>query len=400
MRITDRLSLATRALTSQPLRSSLSLSGIAIGVAAVILLVSIGEGARRYVFDAFTQFGTNILSVTPGKARTTGIPGVLGGTTRKLTIDDAEALARVEGVELAQPQTIGLARVEAAERARRVMVYGSTAEFLRVLGADVARGAFLPSGDPRRGAQVAVLGPKLERELFGAESGLGSIVRISGGRFRVIGILESKGKFLGFDLDDAVYVPVATHMKLFDLEGLNEIHVVFEPRADAAGVEQALRATLTARHRGEEDFTVTSQKAMLAVFDDVMDVVTASVGAMAGVSLLVGAIGILTVMWIAVGERAQEIGLVLALGATRGQILRGFLLESALLSLAGGLSGVLAGLSIAALARALVPGLPIQTPGSYVMLALLVSLVVGLVAGVTPARRASRLDPIESLRAE
>lgn len=394
------MNLAFSALKAQRLRSVLSMTGIAIGVAAVILLTSIGEGSRRHVLDAFTQFGTNLLSVTPGKTRTSGMPGMLGGTTRRLTIDDAEAIARLPGVRAAQPQTVGLARVEARERGRSVLIYGATADLLQVLGTDVALGSFLPAGDPRRGSMVAVLGPRLARELFGDESALGGVVRIGGGRFRVIGVMAPKGKLLGFDLDDSAYVPVAAHMRIFNQEGLNEIHVMFEPGEGADRVVQSVRTAMIARHRGEEDFTITSQAAMLGVFDDVMDVVTGSVAAMAGISLLVGAIGILTVMWIAVGERTSEIGLARALGATAGQVQRSFLIEAALLSSFGGAAGVVLWLSIAAIGRLAVPGLPIETPLDYVAAALVVSFAAGLLSGALPARRAARLDPIEALRAE
>jgi putative ABC transport system permease protein len=212
--------------------------------------------------------------------------------------------------------------------------------------------------------------------------------------------MAPKGKLLGFDLDDSAYVPVAAHMRIFNREGLSEIHVMFEPGEGADRVVQSVRTAMIVRHRGEEDFTITSQAAMLAVFDDVMNVVTASVAAMAGISLLVGAIGILTVMWIAVGERTSEIGLARALGATAGQVQRSFLIEAALLSSFGGAAGVALWLSIAAIGRLAVPGLPIETSLEYVAAALVVSLAVGLLSGALPARRAARLDPIEALRAE
>jgi putative ABC transport system permease protein len=396
----DQVSFSLSALNGYRLRSALSVLGIAIGVMAVILLTSIGEGTRRYVFTAFSQFGTNLLSVTPGKSKTTGMPGVLGGTTRKLTIDDAEAIGRLPGVLKSQPQTTGLARVEAEGRGRSVPVYGATADLPEVLKVAVARGSFLPAGDPRRGASVAVLGPKLEHELFGETSGLGQIVRIGAGRFRVIGILAAKGKLLGFDLDDAAYIPIATHMRLFNLDGLEEIHVVFAPGEGTDRIVETVRTAMMARHRGEEDFTITTQAAMLEVFDNVMDAVTMSVGAMAGISLFVGAIGILTMMWIAVGERTSEIGLARALGASARQVESLFLFEAVALALVGGLVGVIGGLAISALLRSLVPGLPVETPIEFVLAAIAVSLVTGLASGVMPARRAAKLDPIEALRAE
>lgn len=374
--------------------------GIAIGIAAVILLTSIGEGTRRYVLEQFTQFGTNILTITPGKTQTTGMPGVLGGTTRKLTIDDSEVVARLPGVEHCNPHTYGQARVEAAGLGRSVIVYGETTEMLAVLSFRVRQGVFLPPGDPRRGGAIAVLGPTLKRELFGDANALGAFVRIADGRFRVIGVMEARGKMLGFDLDDAAYIPLATHMQLFNRDEVQEIGVTFSAAAGADAVSERIRRALTSRHAGVEDFTITSQAAMLDVFGKVMNAVTFSVGAIAGISLFVGAIGILTMMWIAVGERTGEIGLLRALGADARGVQRLFLIEAVVLSIVGGVAGLLAGLGAAALARAFVPALPLQTPLSFVAAALVVSTVVGLLSGVVPARRAARLDPIEALRAE
>jgi putative ABC transport system permease protein len=313
----DLIRLAYNAVAGHKLRSALSMLGIAIGIASVILLTSIGEGTRRYIVGQFSQFGTNILSVTPGKSETLGIPGVLGGTTRKLTIDDALALERLSGVDEVVTGAYGTARVEANGRGRSVFIYGVTPNVPTAWKFAVRQGSFWPAGDPRRGGQVAVLGPKLKRELFGEENALGRFVRIGGSRFRVLGIMESKGQFIGFDIDDAAYIPVASSMRIFNLPELNEIHVVYEHAGLADPVEREVRRVLIARHNGKEDFTITTQEAMLDVFGNIMNMITLAVGAIAGISLLVGSIGILTMMWIAVGERTQEIGLVRAIGATR-----------------------------------------------------------------------------------
>lgn len=396
----DLLRLAWNSVAGHKLRSALSMLGIAIGIASVILLTSIGEGTRRYIVGQFSQFGTNIISVNPGKAQTLGIPGVLGGTTRKLTIDDAVALQRISGVEEIVANAFGSARVEANGRGRDVFIYGVTPNVPRAWRFGVRQGSFWQAGDPRRGAQVAVLGPTLKRELFGEENALGRFVRIGGSRFRVIGIMESKGQFIGFDIDDAAYIPVASAMRIFNLTELNEIHVVYSHGGLADRVEREIRRVLMDRHGGTEDFTITTQEAMLSVFGNVMNVITLAVGAIAGISLLVGSIGILTMMWIAVGERTQEIGLVRAIGATRRQVQLLFLTEAAALATLGGAIGVLTGMGIAALLRLAVPGLPVHTPLLFVVLAVGISTVTGLLSGVLPARRAAALDPIEALRVE
>jgi putative ABC transport system permease protein len=245
-----------------------------------------------------------------------------------------------------------------------------------------------------------VLGPKLARELFGEANPLGAFVRIAGGRFRVVGVMQPKGQMMGFDIDDIAFVPVASAMDLFDLDELMEIDLIYSAVRETARVEAEVKRVLALRHGGTEDFTVTSQEAMLDVFGKVMDVVTMAVGAIAGISLLVGATGILTMMWIAVGERTSEIGLVRALGATRGQVQALFLAEAAALAGLGGVAGVVLGLGVGAALRVAVPGLPVETPMRFVVAGLVVSVVTGLVSGVAPARRAALLDPIEALRAE
>jgi putative ABC transport system permease protein len=396
----DLIRLAYNAVAGHKLRSALSMLGIAIGIASVILLTSIGEGTRRYIVGQFSQFGTNILSVTPGKAETVGIPGVLGGTTRKLTIDDALALERISGVEEVVANAYGTSRVEANGRGRSVFVYGVTPNVPTAWNFGVRQGSFWPQGDPRRGAQVAVLGPTLKRELFGEENALGRFVRIGGSRFRVLGIMESKGQFIGFDIDDAVYIPVASAMRIFNLTELTEIHVVYAHAGLADRVEREARRVLTSRHNEKEDFTILTQEAMLEVFGNVMNMITLAVGAIAGISLLVGSIGILTMMWIAVGERTQEIGLIRAIGATRRQVQTLFLTEAAALATLGGAFGVLGGMGVAALLRLAIPGLPVHTPLLFVALAVAMSTATGLLSGVLPARRAASLDPIEALRTE
>jgi putative ABC transport system permease protein len=396
----DLIRLALGAVLSHRLRSALSMLGIGIGIASVILLTSIGEGTRRYMIGMFTQFGTNLISVNPGKSKTSGIPGVFGGTTHKLSIDDALALERLAGIEEAMPVAFGSARVEGNGRGRSVFIYGVTPDAPKVWKYRVRQGTFWLEKDPHRGAQFTILGPKLKRELFGEANALGQFVHIAGTRFRVIGVMASKGQFLGFDIDDSAYVPTLSAMKIFNLSELNEIDIVYAHAGLAGQVEREVRQRLTERHGGEEDFTVTTQAAMLSVFDNVMNVVTASVGAIAGISLLVGAIGILTMMWIAVGERTAEIGLARAIGATRRQIHVLFLLEAAALATAGGALGVLAGMGLAALLRLAVPGLPVHTPVLFVLVAVAVSIGTGLLSGLLPARRAAALDPIEALRAE
>jgi putative ABC transport system permease protein len=395
----EAVRLAWGAIAAHRLRSALTVLGILIGIASVVLLTSLGEGTRRYIVDEFTQFGTHIMSINKGKATTSGVPG-LSATVRKLTIDDAEALRRVRGIELVLPGAYGTAAVEAGERSRRVLVAGVTADMPSVFRFGVRQGRFLPAGDPRRGGVQAVLGPKLAHELFGERNPLGQRVRIGGRRFLVVGVMEPKGQILGFDMDDRAYIPVASAQTLFNTDELTEIHVLFSRDAAADRVKADARGVLMERHGGEEDFTITTENEMLDVLGRVLSIVSLAVAGIGAISLLVGAMGILTMMWIAVGERTGEIGLLRALGATRAQVLELFLLESVMLSAVGGAAGIAAGLGIAAALRALFSGLPLEPAPGYLAAAVATSLLVGIASGVLPARRAAALDPLEALRAE
>ncbi len=398
--MSDLARLALAALRAHRLRSALSMLGIAIGIASVILLTSIGEGTRDYVLDQFTQFGTNLIAINPGKSKTLGIPGVLGGTTHKLTIDDSEALARLPFIEHAIPVAMGMARIEAGELGRSVYIYGTTPAASYVFKFITRTGSFWPESDPRREQPQVVLGSRVAREIFPGVNPLGRFVRIADARFRVVGVMEPKGQMLGFDFDDGAWIPVASAMRIFNLDELFEIDVIYSPRVTSSEAETAIKQVLIERHAGNEDFEVTTQDAMLEVSSNVLRVITIAVGAIAGISLIVGATGILTMMWITVGERTSEIGLIRSLGATTGQVQLLFLIEAATLATLGGVAGVTAGLSICALLRTLIPGLPVQTPMEFVVAAVAGSFATGLASGALPARRAARLDPIESLRAE
>ena len=399
MRSVDFLKLTGSSLVAHRLRSGLTALGIAVGIAAVVLLTSIGEGIHQFVLSEFTQFGTTLVVINPGKTTTTGQSMGMFGTTRPLTIEDAEALKRLPYARAVVPFVQGNAEVEAGNRRRRTTVYGTGAQMPRAFSMKVKSGRFLPHDDPTAPRAFAVLGSKLRHELFGSNNPLGQRITVGGNRYRVIGVMESKGTVLGFDLDDTVYIPAARAMSLFNRDSLVEIDVMYSEDIAVEKVIAGIKNTLQIRH-GREDFTVTTQQQMLDVLGSVLNVLTFAVGAIGGISLLVGAIGIVTIMTISVNERTAEIGLLRALGARRPQVLSLFLGEAIVLAAAGGISGLLLGVGIAQLLHFALPALPVHTPLNFVLMAELLAVVIGLAAGVLPARRAARLDPVEALRTE
>ena len=400
MLLPDAIALALRAVTAQRLRSFLTLLGIAVGIASVILLTSIGEGIHRFVLAEFTQFGTNIASISPGKVKTSGpAPTGIPSSVRPLSLDDARALANLPHVTGITATVWGNTEVGANGRLRRTTVNGVGSDMARVYNIKVKTGQFLPPESLENARAFVVLGAKLKSELFGSANPLGARVRVGNLQFRVIGVLEAKGQFLGVDLDDAAYIPTARALELYNRDGMMKIDLAYEEGVPAARIVAAIKSTLVARH-GREDFTITTQEDMLRTLSNILDILTMAVGALGGISLLVGGVGIVTIMTIAVSERKGEIGLMVALGAPRQTILALFLGEAVTLSAIGGLMGLALGFGLAQLIHLTVPALPVHTPMSFVLLAEGIAVLIGLLAGVLPARSAALLDPVQALRAD
>ncbi len=399
MRLSDAAKLTWRSVVAAPLRALLTTLGIAIGVGAVALLTSLGQGLSLYVVEQFTQFGTNLIQIQPGKIQTMGASLGAINTVRPLAIDDRIAIARLPGVVAAVGFAVGNAEVEGNRRQRRTAVYGTDAAFPSAFSYTVSLGEFLPDDDPHAPRALAVLGSKMRDELFGKTNPVGSTVRVGGYRFRVVGVMESKGQVLGFDLDDTIYVPAARAMSLFGLDSLVEINVLYADDVDVDGMIARIERLLRDRH-GADDVTVISQQQMLSVMDSILDMLTMAVAGLGGISLLVGAVGILTIMTIAVRERTREVGLLRALGGTRRQILGLFLIEASLLAGIGGLLGLLVGLLGAQLLHWVIPALPVRIPLGYFVLAELSAVTIGVVAGLLPARSAAAMSPIDALRSE
>ena len=399
MLFSDLIRLTTSSFLAYRMRSFLTGLGIAVGIAAVILLTSMGEGLQRFVVAEFTQFGTNLIAIQPGKTQTQGGNVGIFGSVRTISIEDAQALLHLPNVEYVNPSVTGNAEVRFEGKTRRTTVFGAGHDFTRVMASRVQMGSSLPDDDPTQPRALVVLGSKVRHELFSGENPLGSYLRIGGQRYRIVGVMEPKGQMLGFDLDDTVFIPAARALELFNRPGLMEIQLSYKPNADLDGVVRSITALLKERH-GREDFTLIPQAKALEVLGSVLDVITFAVGALGGISLLVGGVGILTIMTMAVTERTAEIGLLRALGAREAQVLTLFLGEAILLSALGGLAGLALGVGIAQALHWLLPAMPVHTPWLFALVAELSAISIGLAAGVMPARRAALLDPVEALHAE
>jgi len=399
MRAPGLLAFAVGAARGNRVRTLLLMLAMAIGVAAVVTLTALGDGARRYVVREFSAIGTNLVIVLPGRTETGGInPGsFISSTPRDLTVDDALALLRAPGVKRAAPLAVGTSELSVGGRLREGMVLGSTAELLEVRQFKIAQGQFLPREDWNRGSPVMVIGAKLRDELFGSQPALGQFVRIGDRRFRVIGVLASTGSGLGMNTDELAIVPVAAAQAMFNTNTLFRILIEAHNRDAIDATKRQVGEIIQARHDGEEDVTVITQDAMLATFDRLIGTLTLGVAGIAAISLAVAGILVMNVMLVSVAQRRGEIGLLKALGASGGTIRMAFLVEAALLSTLGALFGYVLGLAGAALIRALYPTFPAYPPEWAVLAGLGTALVTGVLFGVLPAGKASRLDPVTAL---
>ena len=400
MKFQDLFIFSSYSIIAQRMRSFLTSLGIAIGVICVIFLTGVGEGMQSYIISQFSQFGTNIIGISPGKTETMGMPmGAIGGTTRPLTFEDAEALERLPIVDVAVPVSGGSAEIEYKDRKRRSMVVGTGADYDVIVKATDMLGEYLPHDNPKSPRSLAVLGPKMRDELFYDTNALGQIVRVNSERFRVIGVLPPKGDFLGMDLDDAIYIPIGKFQTMFNKNTFQEIDVVYYENVQPEEAVASIKRLMIDRH-GVEDVTITTQEQMMETLGDIMKWLKFTVAAFGGISLLVGGVGIFTIMTVAVNERTSEIGVLRAIGASRKRIRDVFLLEAMFLAILGAMLGLLIGFAAVNITLVLYPDLPIAIAWDYILYAVLISLAIGLLAGFLPARVAARLDPVEALRTD
>lgn len=398
MLLRDNIGFAISALHGYRLRTGLMLLAMTIAVLSILILTAMGEGARRYVIKEFSSLGTHLLIVLPGRSETTGgAPPMMADTPRDLTIEDALALKRSRYVGRVAPLAFGQAAVAVGGLERESTIMGSTAEMLPIRNFAVAKGRFLPAANPDVDSAICVLGKTVAKELFSSQSPLGKWVRIGERRFRVIGVLSDQGQSLASDVTETVLIPVASAQTLFNSYSLFRILVQAKDRSVIEKAKADVERILQERHDGEQDVTVITQDALLSTFDRILTALTFAVGGIAAISLFVAGILIMNVMLISVSQRTSEIGLLAAIGASPRQIQQLFLIEAALLSLAGAALGLTLGYSGEYLAVRLFPEFPIAIPLWASLAASGVSVATGLVFGISPARHAARLDPVQAL---
>jgi len=396
----DVARMSLQALRRYPLRTAMMLLAIAIGVAAVVLLTAVGEGARRYVTGQFSSLGTELLIVLPGRADTAGggIQGLLvGETARELTLDDTIAIMRSPRIRRVTPLVLGAGTASSGARERDITVLGTGAAMLEIQHWIMETGRFLPEGELDTAQPVCVLGFTVARELFPGQSPLGEWLRLGDARCRVLGVLSEQGLAGGFNVDETVITPVANAQQIFNTSAVFRILVEANDRDAVTAARRDILEIIKLRHAGEEDITVVTQDALVSTFDSIFNMITAGLAAIAAISLVVAGVLIMNVMLVAVSQRTGEIGLLKAVGARNGQILALFLTEAACLSLLGACFGIAFGAGGIWLMKILFPVLDFAAPLWASASAVGVAVASGLVFGILPARRAAALDPVNAL---
>ena len=398
MRFSDTVSQSYTAIKTQPLRVMLIVVAMSIGITSVTVLTALGESARQYIVHEFQALGTHLIIVLPGRTETTGgQPPMFGETPTDLTLADADALLRSRNIAAIAPISIGAAPVSVKGLEREVTIIGSTADLRQVRHLSLAQGRFLPASDANEQLSVCVIGQTIKEELFAKQHALGQWLRINDRRFRVIGVLASEGQSIGVDFDDMVIVPVAAAQALFNKQSLFRILAEAKSKQAMYKAVDEIKAIIKARHDGEEDITLITQDSVVQTFDDILTALTLTVASIASISLAVAGVLVMNVMWVTVTQRTAEIGLLKALGATQGQLIRLFLMEAAMLSVAGAFAGLLLGKLILLSLQYIYPDFPLYLPLWAVAAALAVALLTALIFGVLPARQAAKMDPVAAL---
>jgi putative ABC transport system permease protein len=408
MNFGETVRTALDAIRSRRLRSALTVLGILIGIAAVMLTVGLGQGAQQKVTEQINSLGSNLLVVTPGSTTsTTGVRGGFGSAS-SLTSADASLLADTKvapDIAAVAPVSTTQQELDAGSQNWTTSVVGTTPAWEQVRARTTSQGRFFSTQELNSAARVAVIGSTTASELFGFRNPVGETVAVGGVPFTIIGMLNTAGSTIGGDQDDQLVVPATTWAAAFSSSGGSSVSSIYLEAASqdtlSAAYQEASNALMTSHGQSAAtaDFTVNSQASLVQTATATTSILTVLLAGIAAISLLVGGIGVMNIMLVSVTERVREIGLRKALGATPRTIQRQFLVEASMLGLVGGVMGVLVGVVFALILTPVI-GFPVAISIPAALGALVVSLGIGVVAGVYPARRAARLAPIDALRSE
>lgn len=402
MSLIETFRLSIEALLAHKFRTVLTILGMVVGVFSVVVLVSLGQGAKNYVLAEFQGLGTNLIIIQPGKVDKRGELGPPpGAAKRRMTSADVVALEkRAFNIQAVSGLVLGSGTVKYEDAVSNLSVFGVNEQFNQIITIAIGRGNFLSREECETGRRVVVLGLNIARNLFGNAEAVGRVVKVNESEFRVIAVTASMGNKLGINFDDVAFIPTRAAQRLFNDDKLLGIRAKASSRATIEDATAEIREILKARRDGEEDFTIITQVAMMDTLGNLLNMLSYLLGGIATISMLVGGIGIMNIMLVSVSERTQEIGIRRAVGARRRDILRQFLSEALALSLLSGGVGVGGAVALTWGVVLIYPTFDMRAPSWILLPAFLLAIVVGVIFGVWPARKASRIETLDALRYE
>ncbi len=405
MLYSESMRMALTALLANKLRSLLTMLGIIIGVGAVIAMISVGMGVRKNVTDSIASLGSNMLVIMPGSANRGGVRSAAGSTIT-LKYDDAEAIRkRVRNIDYVSPTVSGSYQIVYGNQNWNSSVTGVTPDYMSIQSLKVQSGSFITESDMSKRNRVAVIGTTVASNLFGTENPVGKNIRVNNAPYKIIGVLAAKGQSsMGRDQDDVVIIPLTTAQeRMLGITYVQSINVQVTSQDKMDQAQSEIETLLRQRHRitggKEDDFTVRNLTSLMETMSQTTGMITLLLGSIAGISLIVGGIGIMNIMMVSVTERTREIGIRKALGATFRNIMMQFLIESVVISVIGGMIGIVLGCA-ASMAISVVGDFSTVITIAPILISFFFSVGIGLFFGIYPARKAAKLDPIEALRYE